>query len=170
MGLVVLERGDGDGECSLRVLVRIPARDFRKPWAEDGRLGVSIACPFGGADGDHGFPVRSASSYMVVRAAIAEPKVFCGPWICTEQLPSSGIYRGVTCLAYTRLDPQGFRTPRSSRTARFPPAVWPCQRTIRRTSRMRLTVIRLIWSSCHVSIDTDRTKLVVTDVVNSRSG
>lgn len=60
----------GDGECSLRVLVRIPARDFRNPWAEDGRLGVSIACPFGGADGDHGFPARSASSYIVLRLTI----------------------------------------------------------------------------------------------------
>lgn len=42
------------------------------------------------------------------------------------------------------------------------------QRTVRNivfeTFRMRLTVIRLIWSSCHVSIDTDRTKLV--NIVN----
>ena len=64
----------GDGECSLRVLVRNAARDFRKPWAEDGRLGVSIACPFGGADGDHGFPARSASSWMVFMLMIARER------------------------------------------------------------------------------------------------
>lgn len=74
----------GDGECSLRVLVRIPVRDFRKPWAEDGRLGVSIACPFGGADGDHDFPARSASSYMVVRFTTVRVRASPGPWICTE--------------------------------------------------------------------------------------
>jgi len=119
---VVLERVDGDGECSLRVLVRIPARDFRKPWAEDGRLGASTACPFGSADGDHGFPARSASSCMVVRPAIAEPKASYGPWICTEWLPSNGISRGVTFPAYIRLDLQVCMTPRSSKTARFPPA------------------------------------------------
>ena len=118
---MVFERADGDGECSRSVLVRIPARDFRKPWADDGRLGVSIACPFGGADGDHGFPARSASSYVAVRPAIAEPKAPCGPWICTELLPSSGISRGGTFPTYTRLDPQVHTTPRSSRTARFPP-------------------------------------------------
>ena len=101
----------GDGECSLRVLVRIPARDFRKPWAEDGRLGVSIACPFGGAGGDHGFPARSASSYVVFRLMIARLKVFCAPWICTEWPPNSGTFREMTSLAYTRLDPQACRTP-----------------------------------------------------------
>ena len=70
---MVLER-PGDGECSLRVLVRIAARDFRKPWAEDGRLGVSIVCPFGGADGDHGFPARSASSYMALISVIVRAR------------------------------------------------------------------------------------------------
>lgn len=52
----------GDVEDSERMLERVPARDFRNPCAEDGRLGVSTACPFGGADGDHGLPARSASS------------------------------------------------------------------------------------------------------------
>ena len=101
----------GDGECSVRVLVRIPARDFRKPWAEEGRLGVSVACPFGGADGDHDFPARSASSYMVFRSTITKLKVPCRPWICTEWRPSSGICRGTTFPAYTRLDPLARRTP-----------------------------------------------------------
>jgi len=108
--LVVLEK-PGDGECSLRVFVRIPARDFRKPWAEDGRLGVLIACPFGGADGDHGFPVRSASSFMVIRLRITKLKASCVPWICTESLPSSGIFREATFPAYIRLEPQACRTP-----------------------------------------------------------
>jgi len=110
VGLVVFEK-PGDGECSLRVLVRVAARDFRKPWAEDGRLGVSIAWPFGGADGDHGFPARSASSYMVIRLRIAKLKASCRPWICTESLPSSGIFREVTFLTYTRLEPRARRIP-----------------------------------------------------------
>lgn len=149
----------GDGECSLRELVRIPARDFRKPWAEDGRLGVSIACPFGGADGDHGFPARSASSCMVIRLTIVKPKASCRPWTCTERLPNSGIFREVTSLAYTRLDPQACKTPRNSRTARFLPATWVSQKESFRAFGMRLTVIRFTCSSCHVSIETDRTKL-----------
>lgn len=154
----------GDGECSLRVLVRIPARDFRKPWAEDGRLGVSIACPFEGADGDHGFPARSASSYMILRLTIAR----------VEHAADLGSVLGgcPAVVFFVRRHPWLIPAVICRRVglheAQKRPIPSQLQRIVRHmvcgTFRMRLTVIRLIWSSCHVSIDTDRTKLV--NVVN----
>ena len=54
------------------MLLRADARDFRRPCAEEGRpggLAVLLAAPkpSGGADGAHGLPASSASSYSKLR-------------------------------------------------------------------------------------------------------
>ena len=58
---------DWNGELVRLGVPRVDARDFRRPWAEDGRFGGLVvpdgdAALTGGEEGDHGLPARSASS------------------------------------------------------------------------------------------------------------
>lgn len=66
-----LEKEAGDEESLRRllpVLVRVDVRDFRRPWADEGRPGEAVLLPgeekpAGGSDWVHSFPASSASSY-----------------------------------------------------------------------------------------------------------
>lgn len=66
----------------LPVAERAEARDFRRPWAEDGRPGE--AEPLGdfvdseGGEGDHGFPANVASSFSRYWVAAQQWYVSCG--------------------------------------------------------------------------------------------
>lgn len=73
LGLTGLDERDGEEE-SVReivlVVVRAEARDFRRPWAEVGRLPVGPTLlrwdvkSSDGAEGDQGLSCRSASTYI----------------------------------------------------------------------------------------------------------
>lgn len=97
-----LEKEAGDLEPLRRVLPvaeRAEARDFRRPWADDGRPGEPAplpgeATPAGGSDCVQDLPANSASSLKKsLGFTVKNPKIANKLFLDIELPPSSGKYR-----------------------------------------------------------------------------
>jgi hypothetical protein len=162
------------------MLVRAEVRDFRRPCAEEGRPGEAVpdagdAKSAGGEEGVHCLPSRSAVNYITevqnissLSAALDEcthstylilvlrsrPTVVCLMRAHTLRIPT--FLRGRVC-AHEFFEWRVSAELCTRRAILYPQLDFSS--CIEITITFEHTFMRRICSSCHVSIDTERTKL-----------